>query len=74
MDLGGCEDDDVLNVPPGEARPHLQHQGHHSSCQGRCGRRASVALSAAGPSLHRPIRGHLWQKADFQNGLYETGM
>lgn len=68
MDLGGSEDDDVLDVPPGEARAHLQHEGHHSSRQGRRGRCAGVALSAAGPPLHRPIRGNLWQQADFQMG------
>lgn len=61
MDLGGREDDDVLDVPPGEARAHLQHQGHHSGRQGRRGRRAGVALSAARPPLHGPIRGHLWR-------------
>lgn len=37
VDLSGSEDDDMLDVPPGEARAHLQHEGHHSGRQGRCG-------------------------------------
>ena len=34
---GGREDDDVLDVAPGEAGPHLQHQGYHASRQGCSG-------------------------------------
>lgn len=31
--LGGGEDDDVLDIPPGEAGPYLQHQRDHPGCE-----------------------------------------
>lgn len=34
--LGGCEDNDVLDITPGKAGPHLQHEGYHAGCQGGC--------------------------------------
>lgn len=57
--LGGCEDDDVLDVTPREAGPHLQHQGYHASRQGGCGLGPCVALSAARALLKVPVCGHL---------------
>lgn len=31
--LGGSEDNDVLDVSPGETWPHLQHQRNHPGCK-----------------------------------------
>lgn len=53
--LGGSEGNDVLDVPPGETGTDLQHEGHHSCCQGGSGRCASVALCTACPLLHGPV-------------------
>lgn len=57
--LGGREDDDVLHIPPGEAGPHLQHEGYHASRQRGRGRGPRVALRAARALLQVPVGGHL---------------
>lgn len=57
--LGGGEDDDVLDVSPGETRPHLQHQRDHPRGEGSGGRRPSVALRAARALLQVPVCCHL---------------
>lgn len=58
--LGGCEDNDVLHVPPGEARPHLQHQRDHPGGERSRSRRPRVALGASRALLQVPVRRHLW--------------
>lgn len=60
--LGGREDDDVLHIPPGEARPHLQHQRDHSRGQGSCSRCPRVTLRAARALLQVPVCCHLPRK------------
>lgn len=57
--LGGSEDDDVLHVPPGEARPHLQHQRDHPRGQRSRRRRPRVTLRAARALLQVPVCCHL---------------
>lgn len=57
--LGGGEDDDVLDVSPGEAGPYLQHQRDHAGCQRGGGGRPRMPLRAARALLQVPVRGHL---------------
>jgi len=58
-DLGGGKGNDVLDVAPGQAGPHLQHEGHHAGRQRGCRRRPRVPVRAACPVPHRPIGRHL---------------
>lgn len=60
--LGGCEDDDVLDVSPGEARPHLQHQRDHPGGERSRSRRPRVALRAPRALLQIPVCCHLWRQ------------
>lgn len=67
--LRGCEDNDVLDVSPGEAGPHLQHQGYHARCKRGCSRGPRVALSAARALLKVPVSGHLASRGGQGAGL-----
>lgn len=57
--LGGCEDNDVLDIAPCETGPYLQHEGYHASCQRSSRRGPCVALCAASALLKVPVSGHL---------------
>ena len=57
--LSGRVGDDVLNIPPGETGPHLQHQRDHARRQRSRRRGARVGVRAPRALLQRPVGRHL---------------